>query len=65
MTKGELLKQLQGYSDDVILEVVQCGEHYDITCVVPYNDHGIQILELGIYKPKTIPESVKRANNVN
>lgn len=62
MTKGELLELLQGYPDDAILEVVQCGEHYDINCVVPYNDHGIRILELGIYKPKTVPESVKRAN---
>ncbi|AZU98353.1 hypothetical protein SEPL_016 [Salmonella phage SE_PL] len=65
MTKAELIAQLEGYPDDAIMEVVQCGEHYDITCVVPYDDHGVPILELGIYKPKTVPESTKRTNNVN
>jgi|AGFS01.1.fsa_nt_gi hypothetical protein len=62
MTKGELLAQLDGYPDDAVIEIVRYGDHYDLNCVVPYDDHGIPILELGISVLKTVPES-KKVNN--
>ncbi|AQW88952.1 hypothetical protein pEaSNUABM50_00431 [Erwinia phage pEa_SNUABM_50] len=60
MTKAELLEILKDYSDDSCIEVVHGGAHFDITCVVPYNDNGTIIAELGIFDQKTIPESAKR-----
>lgn len=59
MTKAELIKLLENYSDDAVIEVVQFGAHYDVECVEYYNDCGIQIAELGIFDMKTIPESKK------
>lgn len=60
MTKAELLEILKDYPDDACIEVVRLGEHFDIECVASYDDHGIQIAELGIFENKTIPESVSR-----
>lgn len=65
MTKLELMWYLHSLPDDACIEVVQNAVHYDINCSVLYDDHGVTILELGINKPKTVPESVKRNNNVN
>lgn len=65
MTKAELLRQLASYPDDACIEVVQNGVHYDINCICYYDDHNVSIMELGIGLPKTVPESVKRTNNVN
>jgi hypothetical protein len=63
MTKAELLELLKDYPDDTCVEVVRMGEHFDIECVTPYNDHGVPIAELGIFEKKTIPESVRRGVN--
>lgn len=63
MTKTELLEILKDYPDDTCIEVVCMGEHFDVECVVPYNDHGVQIAEFGIFEKKTIPESVSRGVN--
>lgn len=50
MTKAELLELLKDYPDDTCVEVVRMGEHFDIECVTPYNDHGVPIAELGILR---------------
>lgn len=62
MTKAELISHLANYPDDACIEVVRYGEHFDIHCIESYDDNGVPIAELGIFKPKTVPESVKRAN---
>lgn len=62
MTKAELIEALKDYPDDACIEIVHGagGEHYDISTVVHYNDYGIQIAELAIGEPKTVPESIIR-----
>ena len=60
MTKSELIELLKDYPDDACIEVVKLGTHFDIQCVVRYNDFGTIIAELGIFEQKTIPESVLR-----
>lgn len=62
MTKAELFEKLKNYTDDACIEIVHGagGNHYDIGNVVFYNDYGIQIAELVISEPKTVPESIVR-----
>ncbi|AMM43993.1 hypothetical protein FDG95_gp549 [Pectobacterium phage vB_PcaM_CBB] len=62
MTKAELIEALKDYPDDACIEIVHGsgGNHYDIGKVVHYNDYGIQIAELAISEPKTVPESIIR-----
>lgn len=62
MTKAELIEALKDYPDDACIEVVNGagGNHYDIGKVVHYNDCGIQIAELAIGEPKSVPESIIR-----
>lgn len=64
MKKEELLGILKDYPDDACIEVVQGGMHFDIKCVVRYNDKGTVIAELSISDQKTIPESVKRVCDI-
>lgn len=60
MTKSELLSLLKDYPDDACIEVVRYGTHFDVQCVVHYDDYGVQIAELGIFEEKQIPESKLR-----